>query len=236
MSRATRDAERQFLASCSQYGGAPLVPVAGVNRNEIPGNILKAFRMDVLIGFGTATTIHNSQTDEYFFLLLHSHEKAADEFVRCSSLSGSAVISSGQATIIANRPQEVWAATVFTTLTGTKWIKQFAGQSQICVAAPFLSSVETWRRLEGRKGVVEPGSGILPTREQENKSRLFPGGVPDDADVVDLVVRLDAAKGTGEKQLDTARNFTGESIGNDKQARLLLANIRMMKKRGKLNL
>lgn len=72
--------------------------------------------------------------------------------------------------------------------------------------------------------------------ERENIAKLFPHGIPNDSDIVDLVVRLDSAKGTDATQLETARAFTKEAKGSDPKAKKLLARIRMLKTRGKLNL
>jgi hypothetical protein len=69
-----------------------------------------------------------------------------------------------------------------------------------------------------------------------NSSKLFPGGVPVNADIVDLVVRLDAAKGSSKSQNEIAREFTGESPDNDARAQSLLSQIRRLKRKGHITL
>jgi hypothetical protein len=66
-----------------------------------------------------------------------------------------------------------------------------------------------------------------------NTFRLFPRGVPDNPDVVDLVVRLSSETGA---RIVIARKFTGETPGADRKAQSLLAQIRRMKKNGRVNL
>ena len=69
-----------------------------------------------------------------------------------------------------------------------------------------------------------------------NVQKLFPNSVPDDPDIRDLALRLNAAKGSGKSQAEIAREITGEAISNDPIAQALLARIRMLRNRGKLNL
>jgi hypothetical protein len=77
-------------------------------------------------------------------------------------------------------------------------------------------------------------SGIVDNPVPENVQKLFPKGVPEDSNIVDLVVRLNTAKGSGKSQSEVARELTGESIGNDVLAKKLLANIRTMRNRGQI--
>lgn len=94
------------------------------------------------------------------------------------------------------------------------------------------AGIERWQKEKDEKEVPRQ-----PTSANEkNGSKFFPGGVPDDSNLVDLAVRLDAAKGNGKTQLEVAREFTGETLGNDTKAKRLLARLRMMKTRGKFNL
>ncbi|MCA9125016.1 MAG: hypothetical protein H6822_19730 [Planctomycetaceae bacterium] len=77
---------------------------------------------------------------------------------------------------------------------------------------------------------------VDPVANEENVRKLFPQGVPDDSEVVDVVVRLDAARGTGKSKSEIAREYTGETSPNDEKAKKILARIRMLRNRGKLNL
>lgn len=72
--------------------------------------------------------------------------------------------------------------------------------------------------------------------DEENIRKLFPNGVPNDSDIVDLVVRLDSARGGKLSMSAIARKYTGEQLGSDPKAKKLLARIRMMQTRGNLNL
>jgi len=79
-------------------------------------------------------------------------------------------------------------------------------------------------------------SSTASSSEQANIERIFPDGVPNDSQIVGLAVRLDSARGTGKTQIDVAREFTEEMKGSEPEAKRLLARIRMLKCRGKLNL
>lgn len=62
-----------------------------------------------------------------------------------------------------------------------------------------------------------------------NTSRLFPKGLPEDQQIVDLVVRLDAGKGRGMSWNEIAREFTGETLGRQNRAQSLLTRIRKLR-------
>jgi hypothetical protein len=90
-------------------------------------------------------------------------------------------------------------------------------------------------------GLHEAGNGV-PDRACANgangakTSKLFPGGVPEDKQLVDLVVRLDAELPTGKNMSEIARDFTGESPENQKRAQSYLARIRRLRREGKISL
>jgi len=67
-----------------------------------------------------------------------------------------------------------------------------------------------------------------------NTSKLFPKGVPENSNIVDLVVRLDAARGTGCSEISIAREFFGESEGNDPKSRSHMSQIRRMRRKGRI--
>lgn len=69
-----------------------------------------------------------------------------------------------------------------------------------------------------------------------NNPRLFPKGPLDDLEIIELVCRLDAAKGGKLSQNEIARQFAKEKDGNDKRAPSLLATVRRMRLHGKVNL
>ncbi|GEM_PF-2388835 len=87
--------------------------------------------------------------------------------------------------------------------------------------------------LAGRRLQLEGGAN---SANSANTSRLFPGGLPRNLDVRDLVCKLDAEKQPGKSDNDIAREFTGETKGHDKKAKSLLSQIRRLKREGKVNL
>lgn len=97
--------------------------------------------------------------------------------------------------------------------------------------------------ITGDKGGVilragDGGSLVMsePNANNANNSRLFPGGFPENADIRDLVCKLDAAKQSEKSDNEIAREFTGETKGHDKKAKSLLSQIRRLKREGKVNL
>jgi hypothetical protein len=68
-----------------------------------------------------------------------------------------------------------------------------------------------------------------------NTHKMFPKGIPDNPDIRDLAIRLNSDKGSGKSQNQTAREFTGETLGSDTKAKRLLASLRMLKARGRYN-
>ena len=122
-----------------------------------------------------------------------------------------------------------------------KMVRSATGRGDF--ASDYLFSLVAHIRSECQAGIekwkLETGELQEPQKtsaNEKNTNKFFPDGVPDDPDLVDLAVRLDAAKGSGKRQLDVARELTGEAPGSDPKAKRLLARIRMMRQRGKLNL
>jgi hypothetical protein len=68
------------------------------------------------------------------------------------------------------------------------------------------------------------------------RTPLFPKGVPDKPDIVDLVTRLDSERPTGKSRNQVAREFTGEQPGKDARAQSLLRQIRRMENDGRVKL
>jgi len=75
-----------------------------------------------------------------------------------------------------------------------------------------------------------------PAVVRANNRKLFPKGVPNNPDIVDLVLRLDSQRNSGKSMNQIAREFTEKSEGNEKRAQSLLAQIRRMRRDGRLNL
>ncbi len=82
----------------------------------------------------------------------------------------------------------------------------------------------------------EQPAGNSTNTNSANIAKLFRGSVPGNSNVVDLVARLDAAKGTNRSHNEIAREFTGEAPGEDSLAQSLLAQIRRLKRKGRINL
>lgn len=99
----------------------------------------------------------------------------------------------------------------------------------------FSTSVAAMDILLALPDDTQPIQPLTPG-EQENRQKLFPKGVHKNPDIVDLVVRLDAAKGTDQKAIAVARSITGEPAENCPKAKKLLAHIRVLKKRRQVNL
>jgi hypothetical protein len=74
------------------------------------------------------------------------------------------------------------------------------------------------------------------SRDLANTKKLFPMGVPENTEIVDVAVRIDAAKGSGKSERQIAREYTSESKGNMPRAQSILSQIRRMKRQGRVNL
>jgi hypothetical protein len=85
---------------------------------------------------------------------------------------------------------------------------------------------------------VEPviSNGRADQEVDANTRKLFPKGIPDNQDVVDLVVRLNTEMGPGRSMNQIAREFTGETAQNDAKALSLLSQIRRMIRKGRVKL
>lgn len=69
--------------------------------------------------------------------------------------------------------------------------------------------------------------------DSADTSRLFRGDVPSNPDLVDLAVRIDAAKGSNKSRSQIAREFCN---GDKTKAENLLRQVRRLKKEGRVNL
>lgn len=101
-----------------------------------------------------------------------------------------------------------------------------------------LMLVEAWCEQEIAKlERASTGDSADPASRQPvsaNAAKLFPKGVPDNTNIVDLVVRLNTARGTDRSEISIAREFTGESEGQEPKARSLLSQIRRMRREGRI--
>jgi hypothetical protein len=96
-----------------------------------------------------------------------------------------------------------------------------------------LDQLNAWSaRLEQEiaRAATRPAS---PSANSANTSKLFPGGVPRNPDLVDLTARIDAENRKPENERrsnnEIARELTHETKGNDKKAKSLLSQVRRMK-------
>lgn len=73
-----------------------------------------------------------------------------------------------------------------------------------------------------------------------NTSQLFSGTIPKNSDLVDLAALIDAEKSKPKNERrsrnEIAREFKGETVGNSLKADSLLARLRYLRKRGRVNL
>jgi hypothetical protein len=81
---------------------------------------------------------------------------------------------------------------------------------------------------------------LEPTTTSEtiraDRSPLFPKGVPEDSDLVDLVTRIDAERNSCTSWNEIARQLLGESKGSAPRSESLLRQIRRMRNDGRVNL
>jgi hypothetical protein len=89
---------------------------------------------------------------------------------------------------------------------------------------------------EGHQNATLATSQPENTTNSANTAKLFRGSVPENPDIVDLVARLDAAKGSGKSDNDVARELTGETYPDDPRAQSLLSQVRRLKRKGRITL
>ncbi len=109
------------------------------------------------------------------------------------------------------------------------------------------AAVKTIAEAEGKQDIENVSHVTQKTAEDEpnsansaSASRLFSGDVPENTDLIDLAVKLDAEAGKPETDRRpwnvVAREFTGEAKNSDSKAQSLLASLRRMKRQGRVNL
>ena len=75
---------------------------------------------------------------------------------------------------------------------------------------------------------------VIPeSNVRANNPKLFPGGTPPNQDITDLAVKLQTERDSGKSMNQIAREFTN---GDEAKAKRLLAHIRTLRRRGKINL
>lgn len=94
-------------------------------------------------------------------------------------------------------------------------------------AAVTISAIEA---AEGR------GDDHRTSADSADTSGLFPGGVPKNPDVCELVCRLDAERGSGKSTIAIAREFTAKMRDPERKAQSLLREVRRLVKAGKVTL
>jgi hypothetical protein len=114
--------------------------------------------------------------------------------------------------------------------------RRYSHQSIVALLAKYSRILgEELEKLE-RVLAQDPSRTPEPTATSEairaDRSPLFPKGVPEDSDLVDLVTRLDAAKGSGKSWNGVAR----ELLGDERRSQSLLRQIRRMRLDGRVNL
>lgn len=96
------------------------------------------------------------------------------------------------------------------------------------------------RAVRAAESIVRPAAAT-PSESQSradsaDTSRLFPGGVPKNPDVCQLVCELDAGRGSGKSNIAIAREFTAKMRDPERKAQSLLREVRRLVKAGKVNL
>jgi len=108
---------------------------------------------------------------------------------------------------------------------------------QSCIAEIRCECAAGIAKWQAETAKLAPNSALAvqQSANEKNKSKIFPKGIPDDTDIVDLAIRIDSARGSDAKYLDIARELTGEKLGDEPRAKKLLARLRMMRRRGQAN-
>jgi hypothetical protein len=109
------------------------------------------------------------------------------------------------------------------TLPGTNWQQGMRGLKVMA------------DQTEPKPPPAVPVEPVTPNIRAD-RSPLFPKGVPDGSDLVDLVTRLDAERDSGKSWNEIARVLLGESKESDPRSRSLLRQIRRMRSDGRVNL
>ena len=88
-----------------------------------------------------------------------------------------------------------------------------------------------WDELE--LGISNEHLAVRKAYEKAHREKLFPGGVPDDTELVDVAVRIDSELAPGRKRIDIVRDYYN---GDSDKAKKLDARLRKMESDNKLSL
>ena len=110
---------------------------------------------------------------------------------------------------------------------------------QAALSPQQLSALQKYhQKLEQQEKALGITSFVQAGRA--NNKNLFLGDIPGNNDLVDLVVRLDAETSKPENERrswnEIAREYTGETVRDQKKAQSLLTQIRALKRKGRINL
>jgi hypothetical protein len=100
---------------------------------------------------------------------------------------------------------------------------------------PVHRKIEEFRRSLLSESANIENSPKMPS-SAETHQRLFPKGIPENADIRDLVLQINEQRGNGKSLGRIARELTGEDRRKDKKAKSLLAQVRRLKREGRVNL
>lgn len=107
------------------------------------------------------------------------------------------------------------------------------------IVSPTINWEQAMRGLRYIAADVASDVAVKATQDEAasaNRLKLFPKGVPENNDIVDLVVRLDAERDSGKSMNRIEREYTKEKRGKDQRAKSLLAQVRRLKRQGRVNL
>jgi hypothetical protein len=168
---------------------------------------------------------------------LHYHFEATDNWLqamRALALMDNAMIMQPQSATVTSRTSGQNLALDEVTLAKARAMNAYL--KSLSTVNTTVQSLVVSTFLDPHVHFVEANNdpiGELSPEERANRAKLFPGGVPTNANIVDLVVRIDAARGTGKSLREIGLEFTG---GDRRKALSLLSQIRRMKREGRITL
>ena len=84
-------------------------------------------------------------------------------------------------------------------------------------------------------GIVSDAPMPEAAGSRAHLKKLFSGKIPQDPDLVDLIVLLDNGRDSKKSEAEIAREFKGEAMGSDPKAKKLLARARKLRREGNAN-
>lgn len=92
------------------------------------------------------------------------------------------------------------------------------------------------KRMVDERDTLDGSISVAKSANSANIPKIFPEGKPDDPLIVELIYLLHEGAGGGKSMNEIAREFTRQKLGDDKKAKSMLAEIRRLRLKGKVNL